>query len=64
MSSFLVFNRVYRLEIQSVMLVFSDPSCELLLAHLPFSDLSHPFPPSQSKRIVFTDSVWLCVGGG
>ncbi len=30
MSSLLVFNRVYRLEIQSVMLVFSTHHCELL----------------------------------
>jgi len=29
MSSLLVFNRVYRLEIQPVMSVFFDPSCEL-----------------------------------
>jgi hypothetical protein len=36
MSSLIVFNRVYRLEIQSVMLVFSTQLCELL-PPLPFS---------------------------
>jgi hypothetical protein len=38
-----------------------DPSCELLPLYL-LSDLHHPFPPSQSKRTVYTESVWL--GGG
>jgi hypothetical protein len=42
MSSLLVFNRVCRLEIQSVMLVFFTQLCELL----PFS-LGH-LPPSPS----------------
>jgi hypothetical protein len=30
MLSLLVFNRVYRLELQSIMLVFSTPPCALL----------------------------------
>ncbi len=37
MSSLLMFNRVYRLEIQSVMLVFFDPSCELAPFYVTFS---------------------------
>jgi hypothetical protein len=64
MSSLLMFNTVYGLEIQSVMLVFST----LLLTVGPplylLSDLPHPSPPSQSKRLVYTDSVWLGGGGG
>jgi hypothetical protein len=62
MSSLLVFNRVYRLEIQSVMLVFSTP-----LMNWADLSLTSPFPPFQSKRTVDTDSVWLWgvgVGGG
>jgi hypothetical protein len=50
MSSLLVFNRVY-----GHVGIF-DPSCELLLLYF-LSDLPHP--PSQSKRTVYTDSVWL-----
>ncbi len=48
MSSLLVFNRVHRLEIQSVMLVFSTPSAPptFSLVHLP----SPPFP------------VWISIG--
>ncbi len=62
MSSLLVFNRVYRQEIQSVMLVFST----LLVNRCPstFSLTSPtPSPPFQSKRTVYTDSVWLWGGG-
>jgi hypothetical protein len=62
MSSLLVFNRAYRLVIQSVMLVFSTQLCELLpLVHSP---LPPPFSlPSQSLSKVYTDSMWLGVGG-
>jgi hypothetical protein len=52
MSSVLVFNRVYRLEIQSVMLLYS----------LWFTC---PPPPSQSQSLVYyTDRVCLERGGG
>jgi hypothetical protein len=44
MLSLLMFNKVYRLEIKSFMLVSStDPSCELLPVYL-LSDLPHPSP--------------------
>jgi hypothetical protein len=56
MSSLLVFDRVYRLEIQSVMLVFSTP---LVYCCPSTFYLTFPPPPSQSKRTVYTDSVWL-----
>jgi hypothetical protein len=62
MSSSLVFNRVYRLEIQSVMLVYFNPSCELLPIYL-LSDLP-PLPPSQSKRTVYRQCVAVGEGGG
>jgi hypothetical protein len=46
MSSLLVFNRVCRLEIQSVMLVFfSTPSCELAPLYLLSSSVHLPPPP-------------------
>jgi hypothetical protein len=55
-----MFNRVNRLEIQSVMLVFSTPLVNYN-APLIFSVTSStpPLPPSQSKRTVHTESVWL-----
>ncbi len=37
MSSLLVFNRVYRLEVQSVMLVFSTLLCEQLSLQVPLT---------------------------
>jgi hypothetical protein len=54
---------VYRLEIQSVMLVFStqlrEPPSTFSLVPLP-----NPSSPSQSKRTVYkSDSVWLGGGG-
>ncbi len=48
MSSLLVFNRDYRLEIQSVILVFSTPSCELEPL-LTFSLIPLPPFPCVSK---------------
>ncbi len=60
MSSLLMFNRVYRLEIQSVMLVFSTPPVNCCPSTYLLSDLPHPFPPSQSKRTVHC----VAVGGG
>jgi hypothetical protein len=66
MSSLLVFNRVYRLEIQSVMLVifvrssFVNHCLSNLLSGSPHPTLS----PSQSQSTEFTDSVWLGDGGG
>ncbi len=41
-----VFIRVYRLEIQSVMLVFSTQLCELMPLSLLFGSTSYPSPPS------------------
>jgi hypothetical protein len=63
MSSLLVFHKVYRLEIQSVLLVFSTHS---FVNYCPSTLLSGspppPLPPSQSKS---TASVWLgALGGG
>jgi hypothetical protein len=62
MSSLLVFNRFYRLEILSVMLAFSTLLCELLHLNLPSGSPPPPLPPSQSQITVCTDSVWQ--GGG
>jgi hypothetical protein len=63
MSSLLVFNKDYRLEIQSVMLVLSTQLCELLSLYLSLWFTSpRPLPPSQSKSTVYTD--WEGVGGG
>ncbi len=45
---------LYRLEIQSVMLVFSTPSCELLHLYL-LSDLPHPSPRSK-RSVQYTDN--------
>ncbi len=43
------------------MLVFSTP----LVNCCPSTfSLTYPTPPSQSKRTVYTDSVWLWGGGG
>jgi hypothetical protein len=53
MSSSLVFNRVYELEIQSDMLKFSTP----LVNCCPSTfSLTFPPPPS-SQRTIYTDSV-------
>ncbi len=63
MSSLLVFDKVYRLEIQSVMLVFSTPLVNCCLSTFS-SDLHHPSPlPKVNVQYVFTGSVWL-VGEG
>jgi hypothetical protein len=65
MSSLLVFNRVYRMEIQSAMLVFPTPlvnySAPLTfsLVHLP------PLPPSLCKYISTEVCIHtVCNGGG
>jgi hypothetical protein len=62
MSSLLVFNRVYRLEIVSqVMLVFSTPPCELfpLQPSLSFtSPTPPPFPKSQYSMYIQTVCNW------
>jgi hypothetical protein len=62
MSSLLVFSRVYRLEIQSVMMVFSTQ-----LSSLTFSlvQLPHPSPlPKVYVRYIQTVCVWEGVGRG
>jgi hypothetical protein len=62
MSSSLVFNRVYRLEIQSVRRWYFR--LQLLPLYL-LSDLPpRPSPPSQSKHTVYADSLWLWGAGG
>jgi hypothetical protein len=62
MLSLLVFNRDYRLEIQSVMLVFLTQLCELLsLSNVlsgSFPPTLPPFPKSKYCK-VYTDSVYL-----
>jgi hypothetical protein len=57
MSSLLVFNSVYGLEIQSVILVFSTPLVYYCPSTFP---LTSPLPPflKYSKRRVYTDIVW------
>ncbi len=64
MSSSLVFNRVYGLEIQSVMLVSSTPLVNCCPSTFSLTSPTPPPPPSQSKRTAYTDSVWLWGGGG
>ncbi len=63
MSSLLVFNRVYRLEIQSVMLVFSTQLCELL--YCSSSILSGSSPPIPKVKVQYIQTVcsWHGVGG-
>jgi hypothetical protein len=64
MSSLLVFKRVYRLEKQSVMLVFLTQLCKLLPLELSLWFTSPPLPPTQSQCTVYRDSVWLEGVGG
>jgi hypothetical protein len=56
MSSLLVFHKVYRLEIKSVMLVFSTQVCAVLPRY-PLSGSPPPPPPPLPKvqRTVYTD---------
>jgi hypothetical protein len=62
MSSLLVFNRVYRLEIQSVMFVFSTGFVNYCASNL-FSWLAPPPPPLPwvNKHAIYTYTV--CKGG-
>jgi hypothetical protein len=53
MSSLLVFNRVYRLEIQSVMLVFSTSFVKYYPSNLLSGSPPPPPPPSQSQSTVY-----------
>ena len=66
MPSLLVFNRAYRLEIQSVMLVFSTGFVNS--APLTFSLVSSPFPtppfPCVNKYTVLTYTVQYVRGVG
>jgi hypothetical protein len=59
MSFLLVFNRIYRQEIQSVMLVILTPLVNCCPSAFSLTSPSHP---SQSKCTVYTDSVWVWVG--
>jgi hypothetical protein len=65
MSSFLVFDRVYRLENGDAVSHFGIFDPALWTAPLTFSLIPPPppFPPSQSQSTVYTDSVWLGGGG-
>ncbi len=54
MSSLLVFNRVYRLEIQSVMLVFSTGFVKHCLSNLLHGQLSPPPPLPCVNKYVYT----------
>jgi hypothetical protein len=60
MSSLLVFNRVYRLEIQSVMLVFSTGFLNYCLLS-GYLSLPSPTPPRVNKYTVYTYT--KCKGG-
>jgi hypothetical protein len=60
MLSLVVFNRVYRLEIQSVMVVFSTQLCELLSLYSYLWLASSPLP-CMNKCTVYTYTV--CKGG-
>ncbi len=60
MSSFLVFYRVYRLEIQSVMLVFSIQLCELA-SNLLFGS-PPPTPPSLPKVKAYVQFIHTVCG--
>ncbi len=62
MSSLLVFNRVYRLEIQSVMLVFSIQLRELLPLQ-PFHWFTSPPLPKVKALYIKTVCGWEGVGG-
>ncbi len=65
MSSLLVFNRVYRLEIQSVMLVFSTPLVNKRPSNL-LTGSPTPLPtlPCVNKYTVYTYRVSKGLGGG
>ncbi len=58
MSSLLVFNRVYRLEMQSVMLVFSTPLVNCCLSTFSLSSLTPPPLPKVNEQYI------QAVGGG
>jgi hypothetical protein len=58
-------SRVYRLEIQSVMLVFSTQPCELLPLSLLTGSTPPPTPLScVNKYVVYTYCVQCVRGGG
>jgi hypothetical protein len=66
MSSLLVFNRVYRLEIQSVILLFSTPLVNQLPSKL-LAGSSTPTPPLPCVNMYGVHVFLLCVtvrGGG
>ncbi len=58
MSSLLVFNRVYRLDVQSVMLVFSTP---LVNCCPSIFSLTSPLP---KVNVQYIQTVCVAVGGG
>jgi hypothetical protein len=58
MSSLLVYNKVYELDIQSAMLVCSTQLCELM------SNLSGSPPPFPKSKYVYTGNKWLFGGRG
>jgi hypothetical protein len=61
MSSLLVFKRVYRLEIQSVLLVFSTQLCELLPLYILSAWFTSPLPlPKVMHRQCVAWRWWGC----
>jgi hypothetical protein len=62
MSSLLVFNRVYRMEIQSVMLVFSDPLVNCFPSNL-LADLPYPSPLPKVKYRILVYRQFMAMGG-
>jgi hypothetical protein len=63
MSFLLLFTRVYRLEIRSVMLLFSTQLCELLPLYPFFFVHLHPLPKVKVEYVQ-TMCDWEGVGGG
>ncbi len=65
MSSLLLFNRVYKLEIQSVMLVCSTPLANCCPSSFSLSSPTPPLLPKENVHTVYrnSDSVWLWGGG-
>jgi hypothetical protein len=65
MSSFLVFNRVYRLEIQSVIVGIFDLSCKLVHLYLLSRSSPPPPPPCVNKyRSIHSIILYIVQRGG
>jgi hypothetical protein len=64
MSSLLVFNRVYRLEIQISLVVIFDQPGKMLPLYLLSDFPTSPPLPKVNVQYIYTDSVWLWGWGG